>query len=176
MMVLLFSAAFVTAAPPNPHTFVPNRAAKPSIVLAKYMRANISGGIRNFIFVWNRSYDNPTLQVADMMKIFDTLSNSPVLPKQMLENQEFQLYRLLDTKKMLKALDRYQKTLKTGFRSLFEYSSLIVGTKDGSMNKAYKKMNRDMKKVVKSYNHLAKVTNKQYGQNIMPYYELNYKK
>ncbi len=175
-MALLSSVLYLTAAPPNPHTFVPNRAAKPSIVLAEYMRANISGGMRVFISVWNRSYDNPALQVADMMKIFDALSNSPVLPKQMLINQEFQLYRLLDTKKMVKALDRYQKDLNTGFRSLFEYSSLVVGTKDGNMNKAYKKMNKDMKKVLKSYNYVAKVTNKQYGQKIMPYYKLNYKK
>ncbi len=98
------------------------------------------------------------------------------MPKQMLENEQFQLYRVLDTKKMIKALDRFQADLNKTYKTLFEYSSLIVGSKDGSMNKVHKALFRDMKRMVKSYNHLAQVTNKQYRKKVMPYYKLDYKK
>jgi hypothetical protein len=174
--VLLSPAHTLFAAPPNPDTFVPNRAAKPSQILAVYMKNNISKGIRDVIYIWNRSYSDPSKQIVDLMKIFKYFSNSPVVPKQMLMNEEFELKRVLDTKKMLKALDRFQKELNTTHRALFEYISLIIGSKQGDIEKAYKKVLKEMKHMVKGYNRLAKVTNQQYRQKVMPYYALNYKK
>ena len=176
VFILLFSVPSAVAAPPNPHTFVPNRGIKPSKVMAAYMKGNITKNVRNVIYVWNHSYKVPSLQIVDLMRIFKYLTESPKLPKQMLENEEFQLYRVLDTKRMIRALDRFQADLDKTYRALFEYASLINGSKDGSMNKAYKVVLRDMKKMVKSYNHLAQVTNKQYRKKVMPYYKLNYKK
>lgn len=173
---LLFSALPILAAPPNPHTFVPNRGIKPSKVMAVYMKGTITKGVRDVIYVWNRTYSAPARQIADLMNLFKYLSDSPVMPKQMLENEQFQLYRVLDTKKMIKALDRFQADLNKTYKTLFEYSSLIVGSKDGSMNKVHKALFRDMKRMVKSYNHLAQVTNKQYRKKVMPYYKLDYKK
>ncbi len=173
---LLFSTLPALAAPPNPHTFVPNRGVKPSKVMAVYMKGTITKGVHDVIYVWNRSYPVPVQQIGDLVRIFKYLSDSPVMPKQMLENEEFQLYRVLNTKKMIKALDRFQKDVDKAYRALFEYSSLVIGSKDGSMNKAYKALFRDMKRMVKSYNHLAEVTNREYRKKVMPYYKLNYKK
>lgn len=173
---LFFSAQSLLAAPPNPDTFVPNRAKRPSQILALYMKNNISKGIRDVIYIWNRSYPNPSRQIVDLMKIFKSFSNSPMVPKQMLMNEEFELKKVLDTKKMLKALDRFQKELNTTHRALFEYISLIIGSKQGDIEKAYKEVLKEMNRMVKGYNHLAKVTNRQYGQKVMPYYALNYKK
>ena len=174
--MLLFSVLPLLAAPPNPHTFVPNRGIKPSKVMAVYMKGNITKGVHDVIYVWNRTYSAPARQIADLMNLFKYLSDSPVIPKQMLENEQFQLYRVLDTKKMIRALDRFQADLNKTYKTLFEYSSLIIGSKDGSMNKVHKTLLRDMKRMVKSYNHLAQVTNKQYRKKVMPYYKLNYKK
>ena len=173
---LFFSTLSVVAAPPNPHTFVPNRGVKPSKVMAAYMKGNITKGVHDVIYVWNRSYSVPVQQIGDLVRIFKYLSDSPVMPKQMLKNEEFQLYRVLNTKKMIKALDRFQKDVDKAYRALFEYSSLVIGSKDGSMNKAYKALFRDMKRMVKSYNHLAQVSNREYRKKVMPYYKLNYKK
>ena len=166
----------VAAVPPTPQTFVPNRAAEPSRILIGNMKANISNGVRDVVYVWNHSYSEPALQIADLMKIFKYLSDSPVMPKQMLMNETFRLHQVMDTKKMLKALDRYQKDVNRVYRTLFEYSSLIVGTKVGDITKEYKAMSRDMNRMVKSYNSLAKVTNGQYRSKVMPYYSLNLRK
>jgi len=176
IFILLYPALPAVAAPPNPHTFVPNRGIRPSKVMAAYMKANIVKSVRQVIYIWNRSYAAPIQQIGDLVRTFKYLSDSPVIPKQMLENEEFQLYRVLDTKKMIKALDRFQTDADKAYKALFEYSSLVIGSKDGSMNKAYKTLTRDMKRMVRSYNNLAKVTNGQYGQKVMPYYKLNYKK
>ena len=144
--------------------------------MAANMKANISNGVRDMIYVWNRKYSKPVRQLSDLMKIFKYLSDSPVIPKQMLMNQEFELYRVLDTGKMIKVLDRFQEDTNKAYRSLFEYMSLVIGSKQGSMNKAYKELLKDMKRMVESYNRLAKETNRQYRQKVMPYYRLNYKK
>lgn len=175
-LALLFSTQFVLAAPPKPNTFVPNRGIKPSKVLAANMKAGISNGVRKMIYIWNLTYKDPTRQIADLMRLFKYLSDTPVMPKQMLENETFELYRVVNTKKMIKALDRFQKDTNRTYKSLFEYSSYIIGSKDGDLNKAYRAVTRDMKRMVKSYNHLAQVTNKQYRRKVMPYYALNQKK
>jgi hypothetical protein len=176
ILFLFFSTSSLTAAPPNPHTFVPNRGIKPSQILAANMKANISNGVRDVIYVWNQSYTDPSRQILDLMKIFKTLSDSPVVPKQLLMNQEYELKRVLDTKKMLKVLERFQKDTNQTYRLLFDYMSLIIGSKEGSLNDTYKKVLKEMKRMVKSYNRLAQETNRQYRQKVMPYYKLNYKK
>ena len=140
------------------------------------MRNNISTGVREAIYVWNRSYKDPMKQILDLMLIFRELSNTPVVPKQMLMNQEFELKKILNTKKMIKALDHFSKAANHTYETLFNYSSLIIGTKEGSMNKSYKDLIKEMSRMVKSYNYLAKVTNEEYRQKVMPYYKLNYKK
>ncbi len=173
---LLFSAQFTVAAPPKPNTFVPNRGSKPSKILAIGMKRDISNGVRDMIYIWNLKYADPKRQIADMMRHFRSLSDSPVMPKQMLENEQFELYRVLNTKKMIKALDRFQKDTNKTYKSLFTYTSYVIGSKDGDYNKAYKMVVKDMKRMVRSYNHLASVTNKQYRQKIMPQYSLNQKK
>jgi len=94
ILFLFFSASSLTAAPPNPHTFVPNRGIKPSQILAANMKANISKGVRDVIYVWNQSYTDPSRQILDLMKIFKTLSDSPVVPKQLLMNQEYESHQL----------------------------------------------------------------------------------
>ena len=175
-LVLFSSTHSLIAAPPNPDTFVPNRAVRPSQILAIYMKKNISKGVRDVIYIWNRSYPNPTKQILDLMKIFKYLSNSPVVPKQMLMNEEFELKRVLNTRKMLKALDRFQKELNTTHRALFEYISLIIGSKQGDTEEAYRKVLKEMNRMVNGYNRLAEVVNRQYRQKVMPYYKLNYKK
>jgi len=174
--ILFFFASSLGATPPNPHTFVPDRAAKPSLILANYMRNNISGGVRQAIYVWNLSYKDPLKQVLDLLQVFKVLSDTPVVPKQMLMNQEFELKRLLNTQKMIKALEHFEKAANRTYDILFNYSSLIIGTKQGSMNQSYKELIKEMGRMVKSYNYLAEVTNKEYRQKVMPYYKLNYKK
>ena len=174
--VLLFSTLTLDAVPPNPHTFVPNRGIEPSKIMAGNMKANISKGVRDVIYIWNHTYANPSGQISDLLVIFKYLSNAPAIPKQMLMNEEFEIYRVLDTKKMLKALDRFQEDTNQAYRALFEYSSLIIGTKQGSMDDSYKKLLKGMDRMVKSYNHLAQVANKEYGKKVMPYYALDYKK
>ena len=172
----LFLALPLLSAPPNPHTFVPNRGAKPSQLMAINMQENIGHGVRDVIYVWNRKYANPAKQIADLLKIFKYLSDAPVVPKQMLLNSQFELYRILDTKRMLKVLDQFQKDLNQAYRALFEYMSVIIGSRQGSMNKSYKVVLQKMNRMVDSYNRLAKETNRQYRQKVMPYYALNYKK
>jgi len=174
--VSLFFTLPLLSAPPNPHTFVPNRGAKPSQIMAMNMQENIGHGVRDVIYVWNRKYANPARQIADLLKLFKYLSDSPMIPKQMLLNSQFELYRILDTKRMIKVLDRFQKDVNQTYRALFDYMSLIIGTKEGSMNKAYKMVLKNMNRMVESYNRLAKETNRQYRQKVMPYYALNYKK
>jgi len=174
--IVCFSTLILNAAPPNPHTFVPNRGIKPSKIMAANMKSNISNGVRNVIYIWNRTYANPTGQISDLLAVFKYLSNAPALPKQMLLNKEFELYRVLDTKKMLKALDRFQEDVNLAYRALFEYSNLIIGSKQGSMDDAYETLLKEMNRMVKSYNSLAKVANAEYKQKVMPYYALEYKK
>ncbi|HHH37669.1 MAG TPA: hypothetical protein ENK77_03535 [Epsilonproteobacteria bacterium] len=174
--IVCFSTLAVNAAPPNPHTFVPNRGIKPSKIMAANMKSNISNGVRNVIYIWNRTYANPTGQISDLLVVFKYLSNAPALPRQMLLNKEFELYRVLDTKKMLKALDRFQEDVNLAYRALFEYSNLIIGSKQGSMDDAYETLLKEMNRMVKSYNSLAKVANTEYKQKVMPYYALDYKK
>ena len=174
--ILFFSTLPLLSEPPNPHTFIPNRGVGPSKIMAINMKENIVVGIRNVIYVWNQNYRNPANQIADLLKIFKYLSNSPAIPKQILLNKEFEIYRVLDTKKMLKVLDRFQEDTNKAYRALFEYMSLILGTKQGSMEKAYKEVIKDMGRMVDSYNVLAKETNRQYRKKVMPYYALNYKK
>ncbi len=144
--------------------------------MAANMKSNISNGVRNVIYIWNRTYANPTGQISDLLVVFKYLSNAPALPRQMLLNKEFELYRVLDTKKMLKALDRFQEDVNLAYRALFEYSNLIIGSKQGSMDDAYETLLKEMNRMVKSYNSLAKVANTEYKQKVMPYYALDYKK
>ncbi len=176
VIMLFFSMQFAVAELAKPNTFVPNRGLNPSKVLAENMRGGISESVREMIYIWSRKYEDPMRQISDMMKIFKYLSDTPVMPKQMLENKEFELYRVLDTKKMIKALDLFQEDANRAHRSLFDYTSYVIGSKDGDYNKAYKVVKKDIKRMINSYNHLAKVTNKQYRQKIMPYYTLNKKK
>ncbi|RLA76436.1 MAG: hypothetical protein DRG30_02850 [Epsilonproteobacteria bacterium] len=176
VFALFFLTQFAVAELAKPNTFVPNRGLKPSKVLAANMRGGISGSVKETIYIWSRQYEDPVKQISDLMKIFKYLSDTPVMPKQMLENKEFELYRVLDVKKMIKALDLFQKDVNRAYRSLFEYTSYIIGSKDGDYNRAYKVVTKDIKRMINSYNHLAKVTNKQYRQKIMPYYTLNKKK
>lgn len=165
----------LTATPPKPNTFVVNRGIEPSMKLATYMKAHISKGVRDVIIVWNREYNNPSKQISDLNFIFASLSDTPKLPKQILLNKEYEIYRVLNTKRVIKALDRLQLDINKAYKSLFEYSSVIIGSKDGSMEKRYNDMIRSMQTMVNSYNNLAKVTNKEYKQNYMPYYNLNTK-
>lgn len=174
-IALIFSTLTLNASPPKPNTFVPNRGLIPSVNLAEYMRANIGQGIRGLIIIWNREYDSPAKQIADLMILFKGLSDTPKIPIQMLENKEFELDKALNTSRMLRPLKRFQENLNQAYKTLFEYSSLIIGSKDGDINAAYKKMLRDITKVVNSYNSVAKVTNGQYKQKVLPYYRLNYK-
>ena len=140
------------------------------------MKVHIAQGVRTVIYIWNRNYPNPSRQIADLLKVFKSLSDSLILPKQMLQNSEFELYRVLDTQSMLKVLDSFQKDVDQAQRALFEYMSLIIGTRQGSMEKAYKTLFKKMHHVVESYNRLAKETNRQYHQKVMPFYRLDYKK
>jgi len=174
-MTIIFATVNLNASPPKPNTFVPNRGLIPSVNLAKYMRANIGRDIRGIIIVWNREYDSPATQIADLLILFRDLSDTPKIPIQMLENKEFELDKVLNTKKMLKVLRVFQTNLNQTYKTLFEYSSLIIGSKNGDIDKEYKRMLRDMQKVVNSYNSVAKVTNGQYKQKILPYYKLDYK-
>ena len=173
---LVLSTTVVTAAPPNPDTFVPNRGAEPKIVMLEDMKVNISGNIRKVVYVWNLNYAKPSLQIADLMLIFKYLSNAPKLPKQMLMNKAYYMNTAIDTKKMIKVLDSFQGSINKAYRALFEYASVIDGTKNGSLEKRYKEMNKAMKKMMKSYNKLVKVTNEQYRAKVLPYYQLNVKK
>ena len=174
--ILLFSTSSSFAEPPRPHTFVPNRGIKPSQILAGNMKANISTGVRDVIYIWNRNYADPSRQIAELMKRFRTLSDTPVVPRQMLMNEQFELDRVLDTKRMLKVVERFQRDLNRTHRALFEYMSLIIGSKEGSLNGAYKSLLKEMNRMVDSYNRLAEETNREYRQKVMPYYRLNYKK
>ena len=173
---MICSTLTLNASPPKPNTFVPNRGLKPSVNLAKYMRANIGQGTRNLIIIWNKDYNRPANQIADLMALFGDLSDTPKIPMQMLANKEFELDKVLDTKKMLKTLKLFQADLNQAYKTLFEYSSLIIGSKEGNIAKEYKRMLKDIQKVVNSYNRVAKVTNGQYNQKVLPYYKLNYKK
>jgi len=173
---MIFSTLNLNASPPKPNTFVPNRGLKPSVNLAEYMRANIGQGTRNLIIVWNKDYDRPADQIAELMTLFRDLSDTPKIPIQMLANREFELDKVLNTKKMLKVLKIFQDDLNNAYKTLFEYSSLIIGSKEGNIDKEYKQMLKDIQKVVNSYNSVAKVTNGQYNQKVLPYYKLNYKK
>lgn len=139
------------------------------------MQANISQGIRDVIVVWNRQYDNPSKQITDLNYIFDSLLDTPKLPKQVLLNKEYEIYRVLDTKKLINALDRLQVDIDKAYKSLFEYSSVIIGSKDGSMQARYNTMISSMQTMINSYNNLVKVTNREYKQNYLPYYNLNTK-
>ncbi len=176
VLSLLFSTQFAVGELAKPNTFVPNRGIEPSKLLASNMKAEISNDVKKMIYIWNHQYDDPVRQISDLMKLFKYLSDTPMIPKQLLQNEEFELYRVLDTKKMIKALERFQKDTNSAHKSLFRYTSYVIGSKDGDYNKAYKVVKKDIKQVVNSYNHLAKVTNKQYRQKIMPYYSLNQKK
>ncbi len=176
VLSLLFSTQFAISAPAKPNTFVPNRGLEPSKLLAANMKTGISDGVKKMIYIWNGQYDDPVRQIADLMNLFKYLSDTPMIPHQLLENEEFELYRVLDTKKIIKALARFQKDTNRAYKALFDYTSYVIGSKDGDYNKAYKVVTKDMKRMVKSYNHLAKVTNKQYRQKIMPYYSLSQKK
>jgi hypothetical protein len=144
--------------------------------MAAYMKKNISNSVKEVIIVWNRRYKDPMKQILDLMLIFKSLSNAPGLPRQMLMNKEFELDRVLRTKPLIKALERFQKTANKTYQTLFEYSSLIIGSKQGSMNDAYRELLKDMKYVVSDYNRLAQVANKEYRQKVMPYFKLDYKK
>ena len=176
IFIMLVSSVNVSAVPPSPHTFVPNRGAIPSKILAMNMKQNISGGIRQAIIIWNKKYSDPTYQISDLLKLFKFLSDTPQVPIQMLKNKEFELFRVLDTERMLKYLEKFKEDTNSAYRSLFEYSSLVVGSKQGSMEDAYKDMLKKMRYMVNSYNRLAKEVNRQYKQKIMPYYALDYKK
>ena len=173
-LVFLLTSTLV-ATPPKPNTFVTNRGVEPSMKLATYMKANISQGIRDVIVVWNRKYPNPSRQISDLNFIFKSLTDTPKVPKQVLLNKEYEIYRVLNTKKLINALDRLQTDINKAYKALFEYSSVIIGTVDGSMDKRYNKMLSTMQTMVNSYNNLAKVSNKEYKQNYLPYYRLNSK-
>ncbi len=174
-VVMAFVVQSIYASPPKPNTFVQNRGLKPSVNLAEYMRANIGVGTRNLIIIWNKDYDRPANQIADLMILFRSYSDTPKVPIQMLSNKEFELNKVLNTKKMLKPIRRFQADLNQAYKSLFAYSSLIIGSKEGNIGQGYKIMLRDVQKVVNSYNSVAKVTNGQYKQKVLPYYKLNYK-
>jgi hypothetical protein len=174
--ITLSTITRLNASPPKPDTFVPNRGLKPSINLAEYIRANIGHGTRNLIIIWNRKYDKPAQQIADLMILFRYLSDTPKIPIQMLSNEEFELDKVLDTKKMIKILKIFQANLNHTYKTLFEYSSLIIGSKYGNIEKEYKRMLKDMQRVINSYNSVAKVTNSQYNRKVLPYYKLNYKR
>jgi len=176
LLTLFASVQNVPAAPPSPQSFVPNRAATPRMVLLNNMKANISNGVRDVVYVWNRRYSSPEKQVADLLRIFKYLSDAPVMPRQMLLNETFELDKVMKTERLLDALETYQKELNRSYRTLFDYSSLIVGTKEGNIMKTYKKLLRDMEKMVDSYNHLARVVNREYRKKVMPYYRLDLKK
>jgi hypothetical protein len=173
---VLSSTAAITAAPPNPQTFVPNCGAVPKMVMLEDMQVNISGNVRKVVYVWNLNYTKPALQISDLMLIFKYLSNAPKRPRQMLMNKAFYMNAAIDTKKMIKVLDDFQKSINKAYRALFEYASVVDGTKSGSLEKRYKEMNKAMKKMMNSYNKLVKVTNKQYRAKVLPYYQLNIKK
>ncbi|MEA3420026.1 MAG: hypothetical protein U9Q90_11580, partial [Campylobacterota bacterium] len=170
---LMLSTTAITAAPPSPQTFVPNRGAVPKMVMLEDMEVNISGNVKKVVYVWNLDYAKPSLQIGDLMLIFKYLSNAPKRPKQMLMNKTYSMNTAIDTKKMIKALDNFQESINRTYRSLFEYASVIDGTKDGSLDKRYKAMYKDMKKMMNSYNKLVKVTNKQYRAKVLPFYQLD---
>lgn len=172
----MIALSIVSATPPQPHTFVENRGLEPSMKLATYMKANISKSVRNVIVVWNRSYSDPNQQIADLLTLFRQLTDTTQLPRQIILNKEFEIYRVLNTKKLVKAFDRLDQDIDRAYKALFTYSSVVIGTIDGSMQSRYKKMLSSMQCMVNSYNNLAKVTNKEYKQNYLPYYKLNYKK
>jgi len=174
--LFIFLILDIVAAPPKPATFVENRGIEPSLKLIKYMRSDISAEIERVIYVWNDTYDNPSDQIAELIIIFRTLSDSPKLAKQMLLNKKFELYRVLHTKKIVKELDRFQNDINAAYKALFNYSSIIIGSQDGSMIKRYNLMVKRMKIMVDSYNRLVKVTNSEYKRKYLPYYKLNYKK
>jgi hypothetical protein len=98
------------------------------------------------------------------------------LPIQILQNEKFQLYRVLKPKKIIRALDIFQKRTDKTYKSLLRYTNLILGKKDGDMDDAYDAVLRDMQKMIDSYNYLAKVTNGQYKKKVMPYYNLDQRK
>ena len=166
----------MVATPPKPATFVENRGIEPSLELIKYMKSDISGEVERVIYVWNDTYENPSEQIAELITIFRTLSDSPKLAKQLLLNKKFELYRVLHTEVIVRALDRFQNDINRAYRALFNYSSVIIGTQDGSMIKRYDIMVKSMKIMVDSYNHLVKVTNSEYKKRYLPYYKLNYKR
>ena len=172
-MILLYP---LNATPPQPHTFVENRGLEPSMRLATYMKANISQSVRDVIVIWNRSYSDPNQQIAELLTLFRHLADATELPKQLLLNKNFEIYRVLHTQKILKAVERLDRDIKKAYKALFSYSSVVIGTIDGSMQSRYKKMLSTMQSMVNSYNNLAKVTNKEYKQNYLPYYRLNTKR
>jgi len=174
-LVFLFSTLSLQAAPPNPHTFVPNRGIKPSIIMAHYMKENISDGVKKAIYVWNQKYVNPNGQIADLLIVFRVLSEASGLPKQMLENEEFELKNVLNTSSMLSALERFERDTNAAYRTIFEYASLVINSKKGNIDSTYRDLFRKMGQMVDSYNNLAEVTNKQYRKKVLPYYKLNYK-
>ena len=144
--------------------------------MAADMQANIGHVVRKIIYVWNRKYSEPQRQIADLLRLFEVLSDAPVVPKQMLLNSQYELYRVLDTASILKKLDRFQKDVDRTYQALFEYMSLIIGSRQGSMSHAYRMVLKEMKRMVGSYNDLAKETNRQYRRKVLPYYALNYQK
>ncbi len=177
-ILVLFSFLTISAvaAPPSPETFLANRSYKPKAVLLSTMRSDISDGVRKVIYIWNLKYSRPLDQIADLIVVFRGLSNASNLPKQILLNKSFYLDDTMNVDKIVYALDDFKNDTAIAYEALFEYSRLVVGSKTGDVKKSYNRIVREMNSMVRSYNSLAKVVNREYRAKVMPYYQLDNKK
>lgn len=171
--VLALATTALLAAPPAPSTFVATNDKTPQIILLNIMQNEISKGVAEVVTIWNKDYPNPKVQIAYLLKKFKTLSNTPIMPKQLLKNESYELKKKINTVAMLKTLDIFHKQLNKTYRALFEYSSAIFDTKKGDATQLYNILVKEMQNMVRDYNAVVKITNREYGSKVLPYQKLN---
>ena len=172
-IVVALATSSLFAAPPLPSTFVPAKDNTPKMVLLHMMQNNMSKGVAEVITIWNKDYPNPKVQIAQLLKKFKTLSNSPTMPKQLLKNETYELKNEMNTVEMLLVLDRLHRELNKTYHALFEYSSVIFDTKEGDATVLHSRLVKEMQNMVRDYNAVVKITNREYGSKVLPYYKLN---
>ncbi len=175
LLALLLSLSFsnLCSAPPTPQSFASSQSSKPREVLVNIMDAQISQGVERIITLWNKDYANPQDQIMHLMRVFRKFSDSPKMPLQLLKNETYKLQEVLNSNKIILHLEALQKQINITYHILFDYASLLAKTKEGDIDSIYSYLLQEMPRMVESYNSVAKVTNQEYGSEVLPYYRLN---
>ena len=173
LLIYILLTQILYPAPPSPHSFATQDTTISQKILLDMIKGDISNGIDKMITVWNKDYPDPKTQMVVLMRVYKELSNSPKMPRQLLLNETYQLKKVINTKRMIDALDALQKQLDITHHVLFDYLSILAKTKDGNINRVYSYLLKEMPIVVSRYNSLAKVTNIEYKRVLLPYYRLD---